>query len=82
MGYFSATSGGDCLHWMHATVTTSGNLRVFRSASFSLFLSQGEIAAIVEPMMKLAKPNLKSRKVLEEHGSVKGIYVATANSMP
>lgn len=66
---------------MHATVDHELKLHSFRS-TFRTFCPKGEIAAIVETHDEAAEAYLKSRKVLEQHTSVKGIYVATANSMP
>ena len=66
---------------MHATVDHEQKLHSFRS-SFRSFCPKGEIVAIVETHDEATEAYRKSRKVLEKHGSVKGIYVATANSMP
>lgn len=66
---------------MHATVDHEQKLHSFRS-SFRTFCPNGEITSIVETHDDPTEAYLKSRKVLEQHGSVKGIYVATANSMP
>jgi LacI family transcriptional regulator len=66
---------------MHATVDHEQKLQSFR-ASFRSYCPKGEIASIVETHDEPAEAYLKCRKILEQHGSVKGIYVATANSMP
>jgi LacI family transcriptional regulator len=66
---------------MHATVDHEQKLQSFRS-SFRTFNPKGEIASIVETHDNPSEAYLKSRKALEQHRSVQGIYVATANSMP
>jgi LacI family transcriptional regulator len=82
MGYFLRDNAEVIVFiGMHATVDHEQKLHSFRS-SFGSFCPKGEIIAIVETHDEATEAYLKSRKVLEEHGSVKGIYVATANSMP
>jgi LacI family transcriptional regulator len=82
MGYFLRDNAEVIVFiGMHATVDHEQKLNSFRS-SFRSFCLKGEIAAIVETHDEAREAYLKARKVLEEHGSVKGIYVATANSMP
>ena len=82
MGYFLRDNAEVIVFiGMHATVDHERKLTSFRS-SFRSFCPKGEIAAIVETHDEASEAYLKSRKVLELHGAVKGIYVATANSMP
>jgi LacI family transcriptional regulator len=82
MGYFLRDNAEVIVFiGMHATVDHEQKLQSFRT-SFRSLCPKGEIRAIVETHDEAAEAYLKSRKVLEEHGSVKGIYVATANSMP
>ncbi len=66
---------------MHATVDHEQKLQSFRT-SFREFCPAGEIVSTVETHDKPNEAYLKCRKVLEQHKGVKGIYVATANSMP
>jgi LacI family transcriptional regulator len=66
---------------MHATVDHEQKLRSFRR-SFREFCPKGEIVSTVETHDKPNEAYLKCRKILEQHRDVKGIYVATANSMP
>ena len=66
---------------MHATVDHEQKLQSFRS-SFRSYCPKGKIAAVVEAHDEAAEAYLKTRKILEQHRAVKGIYVATANSMP
>jgi LacI family transcriptional regulator len=66
---------------MHATVDHEQKLRSFRG-SFRQFCPAGEIVSTVETHDKPKEAYLKCRRILEQHPGVKGIYVATANSMP
>jgi len=66
---------------MHATVDHEQKLQSFRT-SFRSFCPKGRIAAVVEAHDDATEAYRKSRSVLEQHPAVKGIYVATANSMP
>ncbi len=82
MGYFLRDTAEVIVFiGMHATVDHELKLQSFQT-SFRTFCPKGEIAAIVETHDEAAEAYLKARKILEEHRSVKGIYVATANSMP
>ena len=66
---------------MHATVDHEQKLQSFRS-SFRTFCPRGKVASIVETHDEPTEAYRKCRKVLERYPLVKGIYVATANSMP
>ena len=66
---------------MHATADHEQKLQSFRT-SFRSFCPKGRIAAVVEAHDDATEAYRKSRSVLEQHPAVKGIYVATANSMP
>ena len=66
---------------MHATADHEQKLQSFRT-SFRSFCPKGRIAAVVEAHDDATEAYRKSRSVLEQHQAVKGIYVATANSMP
>lgn len=66
---------------MHATVDHEQKVHSFRS-SFRAFCPKGEIVSIVETHDEPGEAYSKCRKVLDQHPSVKGIYVATANSIP
>ena len=66
---------------MHATADHEQKLQSFRT-SFRSFCPKGRIAAVVEAHDDATEAYRKSRSVLEQHPGVKGIYVATANSMP
>ena len=66
---------------MHATVDHEQKLQSFCS-SFRAFCPKGKVASIVETHDEPAEAYLKCKKVLERYPLVKGIYVATANSMP
>ena len=82
MGYFLRDNAEVIVFiGMHATVDHELKLHSFRS-SFRTFCPKGEIATVVETHDEATEAYLKSRKVLEQHSSVKGIYVATVNSMP
>jgi LacI family transcriptional regulator len=66
---------------MHATVDHEQKLQSFRT-SFRSFCHNGKIAAVVEAHDEATEAHQKSLKVLAQHPATKGIYVATANSMP
>lgn len=66
---------------MHATADHEQKLQSFRT-SFRSFCPKGRIGAVVEAHDDATEAYRKSRSVLEQHPGVKGIYVATANSMP
>ena len=82
MGYF-LHEGGNVVVFigMHATVDHEQKLRGFRS-SLGAFCPKGKIAAVVETHDEAREAYLKCRDILEQQQPVKGIYVATANSMP
>ncbi len=66
---------------MHATVDHEQKLQSFRS-SFREFCPGAQIVGTVETHDKPKEAYMKCRRMLEQHPEVKGIYVATANSMP
>lgn len=66
---------------MHATVDHEQKLQSFRN-SFRAYCPKGAIVAIVEAHDEANEAYRKSLKVFDQHPSVKGIYIATANSMP
>jgi LacI family transcriptional regulator len=82
MGYFLPDSAEVIVFiGMHATVDHERKLQSFRT-SFRSFCPKGKIEAVVEAHDDATEAYRKSRSVLEQHPAVKGIYVATANSMP
>lgn len=82
MGYFLVEPARVIvLIGMHATVDHEQKVHGF-CASFRSFCPKGEIVSIVETHDEPDEAYMKCRKVLEQHDSVRGIYVATANSMP
>jgi LacI family transcriptional regulator, galactose operon repressor len=82
MGYFLPDNAEVIVFiGMHATVDHEQKLQSFRT-SFRSFCPKGKIEAVVEAHDDATEAYRKSRSVLEQHPAVKGIYVATANSMP
>ena len=82
MGYFLPENAEVVVFiGIHATVDHEQKLQSFRS-SFRSFCPHGKIAAVVEAHDDATEAYQKSRKVLDQHPTLKGIYVATANSMP
>jgi len=82
MGYFLPENAEVIVFiGIHATVDHEQKLQSFRS-SFRSFCPKGKIAAVVEAHDDATESYQKSRRVLDQHPTVKGIYVATANSMP
>jgi LacI family transcriptional regulator len=82
MGYFLRDAAQVIVFiGMHATVDHEQKLQSFRS-SFRTFCPRGEVASIVETHDEPNEAYLKCRKALDQHPLAKGIYVATANSMP
>src|SRR5260370_35244376 len=82
MGYFLRDAAQVIVFiGMHATVDHEHKLQSFRS-SFRAFCPRGEVASIVETHDEPNEAYLKCRRALEQYPLPKGIYVATANSMP
>src|SRR5260370_19048027 len=82
MGYFLPENAEVIVFiGIHATVAHKQKLQSFRT-SFRSFCPKGKIGAVVEAHDDAAEAYQKSRKVLDGHPAVNGIYVATANSMP
>jgi LacI family transcriptional regulator len=82
MGYFLPENAEVIVFiGIHATVDHEQKLQSFRT-SFRSFCPKGKIGAVVEAHDDATEAYQKSRKVLAQHPAVKGIYVATANSMP
>lgn len=82
LGYF-LPDGAEVIVFigMHATVDHEQKLQSFR-ASFRTFCPKGAIVAVVQTYDEATEAYRKSLNVLNRHPAVKGIYIATANSMP
>jgi LacI family transcriptional regulator len=82
MGHLIGGEGGVIIFiGMHAVVDHEQKLRGFES-SFKQFSPRGRILGVVEAHDEADEAYQKCRKALAQHPSARGIYVATANSMP
>ena len=82
MGHLIGGEGGVITFiGMHAVVDHEQKLRGFET-SFKEFCPRGRILGVVENHDEAEEAYEKCRRVLAQYPSAKGIYVATANSMP
>jgi LacI family transcriptional regulator len=82
MGHLIGGDGGVIIFiGMHAVVDHEQKLRGFES-SFRQYYPRGRILGVVEAHDAVEEAYQKCRKALAQQPSARGIYIATANSMP